>query len=210
MGSRSKTHIPHFEAISFINNLKLKIKCKARRIQSSQNLSYTDAFTLACRSKLGLQNRYQFNAFCKELSDRAEFFASQNERIRCASQEMPEEGMNYYIFYGTLDLEGFDGYPVEAVLTPRRIKTLMSSWVGWADDERNIEMRVADWVNPKVAIERYRESLKQTVYVINNKKDLFVWLLAWGGIALVREDLVVSDKFLSAWLTPYKNEDGWR
>ena len=73
----------------------------------------------------------------------------------------------------------------------------MSTWVGWADEERTVEFRIADFVDPEKAIRKYRDSLNGTLYVINNEEDLFLWLLAWGGIAIVREDLVVNHEYLA-------------
>lgn len=208
MGSHSKTYTPHNEAIRFIKNLERKLKRKARRLQSKQKLSYTDAVTLAC-GDFGIKNHYQFKALCSTLRERAEFFAHQDERIRCACQEKPKNDLHYYIFSADLDFDDLEFSPIEATLMPKRFKTLMSSWVGWADEGRNIELRVADFVDPEKSISRYRGALNGTLYVINNETDLFLWLMAWGGIALIREDLVVSHDYLARWLTPYRNESGW-
>lgn len=208
MGSHSKEYMAHDEAIRFIKNLERKLKRKARRLQSKKNLSYTDAVTLAC-GDFGVKNHYQFKTLCKTLRKRAEFFAHQDERIRCACQEKPENGMQYYIFSAVLDFDDLKFSPTEATLMPKRFKTLMSSWVGWADDERKVELRVADFVNPEKSIRKYRDSLNGTLYVINNETDLFLWLMAWGGIALVRSDLVVNHEYLARWLTSYRNESGW-
>ncbi|TMU17599.1 hypothetical protein E0L35_21495 [Halomonas sp. ATBC28] len=159
-------------------------------------MSYTDAVAHAC-DDFGLKNHYQFKILCKTLRQRADFFAHQEERIRCASVEKPIEVKFYYIFSADLDFDDLEFSPKETALSPQRFRTLMSTWVGWADEERTVEFRIADFVDPEKAIRKYRDSLNGTLYVINNEEDLFLWLLAWGGIAIVREDLVVNHEYLA-------------
>jgi hypothetical protein len=82
----------------------------------------------------------------------------------------------------------------------------MSRWVGWVDDNRDIEMRVADLVDAEKVIENIRNRIERTAYVIKDVGDLALWQFASGGIGLVTADLVRASRTLSRFLTPFESK----
>jgi len=200
--------VPHYEALRFIEKFEKKLKSKARRIKSATKITLTEA-SLQAYIDLGLKSRYQFNELCENLRQRAEHFSVQESRVRCATNEKAKPNENYYAFSSKLDLESYSTLSPEILLVPKEFRTLRSKWVGYSDEDSSVELRVACFTDPEKIIDCHSAVLNNTVYVLNNERDLTLWFTYWGGGAVVREDLVVNHFYLSRWLKPYKNESGW-
>jgi len=128
-------------------------------------------------------------------------------RNRCAYLEKVNNKFGYYIFFAELDLKDIE-YD-DPILATKTVKTLFSTWIDWADKKKKVELRVASKIRTESAIHQQRVLLKEILYIINQPLDLSLWLFSWGGVALIREDLVRNNDYLSRWLSPYKNTPGW-
>ena len=87
-------------------------------------------------------------------------------------------------------------------LTPKIFSVLSTVFYGWQDEDRNIELRIADPVAPISFIKTFREEQDKQLYIINENEDLNLWLNTWGGIALIQKELIERHKFLSSFLKP--------
>jgi hypothetical protein len=110
------------------------------------------------------------------------------------------------LFNGGLGLEHDLSNPSESILTPTHFSNSRTRWTGWLDESNQIELRVAIPVDPHLQIKIFREVIDKQIYVINNKEDFFLWFHAWGGDALIEENLVKNDNFLSHFLEPHPRE----
>jgi hypothetical protein len=70
-------------------------------------------------------------------------------------------------------------------------RSFYSHWVGWSDE--GYELRVPSEVNPAWFLQFFRESKKETLYVIETKEDYKRWMLFWHGPALVECDFMLSE-----------------
>ncbi|HBY85877.1 MAG TPA: hypothetical protein DEO86_08390 [Colwellia sp.] len=93
--------------------------------------------------------------------------------------------------------------PCESLLAPMHFLNHHTRWIGWHDESNQVELRVATPVDPLQQIEIFREISDKQIYVINKDEDFFLWFHAWGGDALIREELMEKNEFLSSWLKPY-------
>lgn len=191
----------------FLLALEKKVKQKSKQIKKSQKIIYTDALDQYCQI-LGFKNYYYLK---KTISLLKSFEHSNSEgnkiRDRCAYLEMINNNFGYYIFAADLNL--YDIENNDPILVTRAIKTLRSSWVDWADKEKQTELRVASKIKAESVVHMHRKLYNETLYVINCDLALSLWLFSWGGTAVIREDLVRDNDYLSRWLSPYKNIPGW-
>lgn len=197
--------VPHTYALNLITRYKLRISDRASVLKKSSNLKYIDALDVVCK-KEGYKDYYMCKQVINALIERATFFGKQEQRIKSAIVEVPDPNSKYYLFTGELVLQHDISNPCESVLTPLHFSNHHTRWTGWLDESNQIEMRVATPVNPFQQIEIFREINDKQIYVINKSEDLFLWLHCWGGEALIKEDLVKSDDFLSSWLEPQPRE----
>jgi hypothetical protein len=197
--------LPHTYALNLIAKYKLRISDKASALKKRTNLKHTDALDEVCKSE-GYKDYYTFKQIINALLERAGFFGKQEQRINCATVEAPDLNSKYYLFNAGLALEHDLSNPSESVLTPMHFSNCRTRWTGWLDDSNQIELRVAIPVDPFQQVEIFREIIDKQIYVINNKEDLFLWFHAWGGDALIHEELIKKDDFLSSWLEPNPRE----
>lgn len=196
---------PHTYALNLIAKYQLRISDKASALKKRTNLKHTDALDEVCKSE-GYKDYYTFKQIINALLKRAGFFGKQEQRINCATVEDPDPDSKYYLFNAELALEHDISDPDESLLTPIHFSNGRTRWTGWLDNSNQIELRVAIPVDPFQQIEIFRDIIDKQIYVINNKKDFFSWFHAWAGDALIKEDLVKSDDFLSSWLEPQFRE----
>jgi hypothetical protein len=74
-----------------------------------------------------------------------------------------------------------------------------SHWIGWANKEFTQEIREPSLVNPVLTIKVFRE-MKEPVLVINNERDLAIFLYFLGGHSIIEKSL--GDKYLNHCLRP--------
>jgi hypothetical protein len=197
--------LPHTCALNLIAKYKLRVSDKASALKKRTYLKHTDALDEVCKSS-GYKDYYTFKQIINALLKRAGFFGEQEQRINCAIVAAPVPDSKYYLFNAGLELEHDTSSPAESLLTPMNFSNCRTRWAGWLDDSNQIELRVAIPVDAFQQIEIFREVIDKQIYVINNKEDFFLWFHAWGGDALIEEDLVKNDKFLSSWLEPHPKE----
>jgi hypothetical protein len=195
-------NVPHKYALKLISRYKLRITDKALTLKKRTNLKHTDALEEVCKRE-GYKDYYTCKQIIKALHERATYFSQQEQRINCATVEEPDLNSKYYLFNGELVLDHDISDPSASVLTPMHFSCYKTRWTGWADDSNKIELRIAIPVNPVQQIEIFREISGKQIYVINNLEDFFLWFHCWGGEALIVEELIKNDNFLSRWLTPY-------
>lgn len=196
---------PHTYALNLIAKYQLRISDKAFALKKRTNLKHTDSLDEVCKSE-GYKDYYTFKRIINALLNRADFIGKQGQRINCATVEAPYPDSKYYLFNAGLALEHDIAKPGESLLTPIHFSNSRTRWTGWLDDSNQIELRVAIPVNPIQQIEISREINDKQIYVINKSEDLFLWFHCWGGEALIKEDLVKTDDFLSRWLEPQPRE----
>lgn len=199
------SYVPHTYALNIITRYKLRVSDKVLALKKRTKLNHIDALNEVCK-KEGYKDYYTWKKVTKTLVERASFFEKQKQRINCVSVEPPELNAKYYLFKGELVLDYDNSTPYEASLTPMNFLNQNTRWVGWHDESKQTELRVATPVDPFQKIEFFREIMDKQIYVINKKEDFFLWFHAWGGDALIREDLIEKNEFLSFWLKPYPVE----
>jgi hypothetical protein len=202
MNKSCGTLIPHADAVNLIGKYKLRVSDKASVLKKRTNLKHTNALDEVCKRE-GYKDYYTFKKIINTLLERAAILGKQEQRINCATIEVPDLNSKYYLFNGGLVLEPELSNPSESILTPMNYSSSRTRWTGWLDESNQIELRVAIPVDPHLQIEIYREILDKQIYVINNKEDFFLWFHTWGGDALIEEDIVINDEFLSSWLEPH-------
>ena len=125
------------------------------------------------------------------------------QRINSATIEVPVPDAKYYLFEAELelylDIRIHDG----PILSPRSFVTFSSKWVGWFDECKQIELRVATPVDPIQQTKIFREQNNSQLYIINNMETLYFWMHCWGGSALIHEEIMRCDEFFSTWLEPF-------
>lgn len=196
---------PHTHALNLIAKYQLKISDKASALKKSTSLKHTNALDEVCKRE-GYKDYYTFKQIINALLERATILEKQEQRINCATIEVPDLNSKYYLFNGGLALEHDISNPQESILTPIRFSNYRTKWTGWFDDSNQIELRIAIPVDPFLQIEIFREITDEQIYVINNQEDFFLWFHTWGGDALIEEELVKNDYFLSRWLEPHTKE----
>lgn len=201
MNKTCSSRVPHTHALNLIAKYQLKISEKASALKKRTYLKHTDALDEVCKST-GYKDYYTFKQIINALLKRAGFFGEQEQRINCATVATPDLNSKYYLFNAGLALEHDISDPAESLLTPVHFSSGRTRWTGWLDDSNQIELRVAIPVDPFQQIEISREISDKQIYVINNSEDFFLWLHCWGGEALIKEDIVKNDDFLSSWLEP--------
>lgn len=174
------------EGTFLLRKLQESVRVEARNIQASSApaLSYEAARELSCQ-RLGFGHQRLFKQILTRIEGRNGAIARCPNRIRCAHQEKILDGHEYYalrVWIGLINdsevasLEEF-GVWME------RYSTLMSTFVRYADERRDVEVRHIDSVIP----ERFIESADErpgSVYIINRLDDLIDYQ-SWGGYALV-------------------------
>ncbi len=201
----SESFVPHSYALRIIARYKLRISEKASSFKKLKNVKHTDALDAICKRE-GYKDYYTFNKIISTLLERATFFGKQIQRVNCATVESPDLKVKYYLFKGELALEYNISRPRESILTPLHFINYHTQWAGWFDESNQIELRVATPVDPHQQLEIFRNEIGKQIYVINKLEDLFLWLHCWGGDALICEDLIKNDGFLSSWLEPHPRE----
>jgi hypothetical protein len=202
MNQSCGTLVPHTYALRLIERYKLRISNKASVLKKCTNLKHTEALDEVCK-KEGYKDYYTCKQVIDSLLDRATFFGRQLQRIQCTTVEVPNLNSEYYLFKGELVLDHDLSAPCEAVLRPLHFYNYNTRWVGWLDECSQTELRVATPVDPLQQIEIFREIDDKQIYVINKDEDFFLWFHAWGGDALIREELIKKNEFLSSWLKPH-------
>jgi len=87
-----------------------------------------------------------------------------------------EDDYQYYCLTLTANEDGTPSYSIQ------------TSWVGFADEERRIELREARLVQASQMLELLREDLKEGCLVVETREELRIFLLV-GGHAVIEERL---------------------
>ncbi|MBR8382575.1 hypothetical protein KDX26_09280 [Burkholderia cenocepacia] len=186
--------LPHIEAEVFISRYEAKYKREAKKIQDRLGIRHMQALDAAAK-KLGMQRHHYFLERVKGLKNRAQHFATQEERIRCATIAQPAKNRNYYWFHAELGLDD-DGN-----LMTRSVACCKTTWLGFVGEDTNREIRKGALVNPDRVQDLFK-GRRHSLYVIDDITALSLWLITWGGYALVPQDLVAESDFLTDLIAP--------
>jgi hypothetical protein len=187
-------NLQHVEAETFISRYEAKYKREAKRARERLNIKHMQALDLAAKN-LGLQRHHYFLEQIKNLKRRAQHFALQEERIRCATIVQPSEDQDYYWFYATLDLDD------EGQLMTKSVSCCKTTWLGFVNGDTTREIREGALVHPD-RVQNLLEGKRHSLYVIDDVNTLSLWLLVWGGFALVPKRLVAETNFLTRVIAP--------
>jgi hypothetical protein len=102
-------------------------------------------------------------------------------------EQQPLEKVSYYQFSLFANIDGKFHY------------SFYTHWIGWTDDSYKHEVREPSLINPEVAIRQF-QTIEEPLLVINNIRDLTIFLYFLGGNALVETSL--GDKYLGHILKP--------
>lgn len=205
MNNSTLPHPSHSIATSLvIKNIRNEISLRAKNLRdvNKPNLAYMQA-RLEVIKDLGFENEYMVSEFYKELESCSENVEKDISKINSFNRQL-KDNVDYYAFVACHNLIRDDtNHSIsECVFRVQSIGPFSSHWVGFEDDNFEVELRVADQVSPKSIID-YVEELKIPVLIINTIEELFFWKISYGGIALIPSKLVKSDNYLSRWLSPY-------
>lgn len=120
----------------------------------------------------------------------------------------PEKNVRYCAFEAEFSLSG-DIEDLEYISMMPSVRTLLSTWVGFANSDFSQEVRVAsDCVNPDAIIARAKE-LGTKCYIVSSMSGLETikavdrWLFQLGGSSLIPVNIVRDNFILEKWLRPY-------
>ncbi|CAJ3408058.1 Uncharacterised protein [Burkholderia pseudomallei] len=185
---------PHIEAEAFISRYEAKYKREAKRIQERLGIKHMQALDVAAK-KLGMQRHHYFLERIKELKRRAQHFATQEERIRCATIVQPAKNRHYYWFHAALGLDD------DGELMTQSVACCKTTWLGFVGEDTNREIRKGALVSPERVQDLFK-GRRHSLYVIDDIMTLSLWLISWGGYALVPQDLVAESDFLTDLIAP--------
>ncbi|MET0105537.1 MAG: hypothetical protein ABW072_10390 [Sedimenticola sp.] len=152
--------------------------------------------------ELGFESENRFSRFKNRLQREAEYAWKLSEINDCLSRK-PCSCTNYYAFHALLGLsddceEQLGGRSVRVIsIGPSR-----TTWLGYGDDAKKTDLRVAGLVDPAITIKR-GELANVPTLVIESELELFAWAMCFGGVALVPKKLAETNHILSEWLSPY-------
>ncbi|WP_322015522.1 hypothetical protein [Paraburkholderia sp. J12] len=190
----NSSDLRHIEAENFISRYEAKYKREAKKFEERLGIKHMQALDAAAK-KLGMERHHYFLERIKGLKSRARHFAIQEERIRCAMMVQPAKNRHYYWFHAALGLDD------DGDLMTRSVACCKTTWLGFVGEDTTKEIRKGALVNP----DRVRDRLKDkphSLYVIDDIGDLSLWIMVWGGFALVPEDLVAESDFLTDLIAP--------
>ena len=192
--SNSNPDRRHLEAEIFISRYESKYKREAKRARERLNIKHMQALDVAAQ-KLGLPRHHYFLQRIKALKSRARHFANQEERIRCATVTQPSNDQRYYWFYAALGLDD------EGQLMTQSVSCCKTTWLDFVDGDTTREIREGAIVHPE-RVQNLFKGGRHSLYVIDDVESLCLWLVVWGGFALVPDRLVAEDPFLRRVITP--------
>lgn len=148
---------------------KIKREAKVLKRQSQKTLRHRACLAIVAR-------RYGFESWETCLESFQQAFKSWRDHGRdlCAAAQADDSRSYYFV-------QMHDYFE----------RSWFSHWVGWSDD--GYELRVPSKVKPAWFIRVFRESRKETLYVIETEEDYNRWTLFWHGPALVECDLMLSE-----------------
>ena len=191
-----------------IEYIKNKIKCLAKELkdQDGDNFTYMQARNEIIKSQ-GFKSEYHLNKYFSDLHTDVEGRLKSPIFRQCVRNKI-KKNQRYFAFEASIGLTNDTELLIDRHLEVISVRTLVSTWVRYSGAEHPIEIRKADFANPKHFIMQSKAK-KSSLLMITHLDELFGWFLVYGGTALIPEDLVKDDSYLSRWLTPYPNIEGW-
>ncbi|WP_244744762.1 hypothetical protein [Paraburkholderia terricola] len=195
MNSSNRTSdLQHIEAENFISRYEAKYKREAKKFEKRLGIKHMQALNAAAK-KFGMERHHYFLERIESLKSRAHHFATQEERIRCATVVQPAKDQNYYWFHAALGLDD------DGDLMARSVACCKTTWLGFVGEDTTREIRKGALVNPD-RVQDMCKGRRHSLYVIDDIGALSLWIIAWGGFALVPEDLVAESDFLTDLIAP--------
>lgn len=105
-------------------------------------------------------------------------------------KQKPTKDADYYQISLFADEHGMFGYDVT------------THWVGWSDIDKLIEIREASLIIPEAILKAFKV-MNEPALVINNERDLIIFLCYLGGNSIIEKSLL--EKYLSHVIKPTEN-----